>query len=59
MSELITTAYPATLPEAGYARANREHRTWYLVKRPRTDEVGITAELESGDEIISEYEDDI
>jgi hypothetical protein len=57
VSDLITTTYPATFHEVGYLRAEREHRPWYLVKRPGTDEVGITAELDDEDEIISTYEE--
>lgn len=56
MSELITTAYPVTLPESGRSRSAREQRPWYLVKRPSADDVGITAELEKDDEVIDVYE---
>lgn len=52
MSDLITTAYPATLPESGYARAAREHRPWYVVYRPSEDKVGITPTLRDRDEVI-------
>lgn len=52
MSNLITTAYPATLPESGYERARKEHRVWYVVYRPSEDRIGITPELMTRDEII-------
>jgi len=51
---MITSTYPATFHEVGYLRATREHRQWYLIQRG--DEIGITAELRDGDEVMSVYE---
>lgn len=51
---MITNAFPATLYEAGYLHAERERRPWYLVQRG--EEIGITPELELGDDLISTYE---
>jgi len=56
MSELVTTAYPATLFEVAYLRAEREQRPYYMVQRG--EEIGITSELQEGDEVISIYEAD-
>jgi hypothetical protein len=50
----ITDAFPASLYELGYLYAGQEHRPWYLVQRG--EEIGITAELEPDDEVISVYE---
>lgn len=54
---MITNTFPANLYELGYARAEREHRPWYLIQRG--DEIGITADLESGDEVMSVYREDV
>lgn len=51
---IITTTYPATFHEVGYLRAAEEHRPWYLVERD--GEIGITAELQAGDDKMSTYE---
>lgn len=51
---IITTTYPATFHELGYAYAECEQRPWYLVERG--DVVGLTAELVHGDDVISTYE---
>lgn len=59
MSQLITNARPATLPEFGYAKAAREHRPWYVIYRPDDDAVGVTATLLDGDEIILVCEPEI
>lgn len=56
MSELTVATYPATFHELGYAYALRERRPWYLVERG--DEIGLTSEVEQGDEVISTYEND-
>lgn len=51
---MITSAYPVTFHELGYAHAERECRPWYLVDRE--GEIGLTPELSKGDEVISKYE---
>lgn len=51
---MITNTFPATFHELGYLRAEREQRAWYLVERG--GEIGLTAILETGDEVISTYE---
>lgn len=59
MNDFITNAHPATLPEYGYAKAAREHRPWYVVYRPDNDDVGVTPELLTGDEVIIVCEPEI
>lgn len=55
---LITNAYPATLYEAAYARAERQGRVWYVVYRPARDVIGITAKPARRDGVIMECEPD-
>ena len=50
---MITSAYPATFHELGWAYSEREHRPWYLIERE--GEIGLTAVLQQGDEVISVY----
>jgi len=51
---VITNPFPATFHERGYLYAEREHRSWYLIERG--EEMGITADLEAGDEVVAVYE---
>lgn len=51
---MITTTYPVTFHELGYAYAKREQRPWYLVEREEV--VGLTGELVDGDDVISIFE---
>lgn len=51
---MITGTYPATFHEVGYARAERDQHPWYLVEREEV--IGLTGELQDGDDIISIFE---
>ena len=53
---MITSGYRGCLHELGWIYAEREHRPWYVVDRD--GEIGLTADLHEGDEIISTYEVD-
>jgi hypothetical protein len=50
---MITNPFPATFHERGYLYAEREHRPWYLIERGQ--EIGITPDLEAGDEVVAVY----
>lgn len=58
MSDLITNTYPVTLHEVAYLRAEQESRPWYVVYRAELDVVGVTAEVQQGDEVVMVCEKD-
>lgn len=58
MSDLTTNTYPATLHEVAYLRAEQESRPWYVVYRAELDTVGVTAEVQQGDEVMMVCEKD-
>lgn len=58
MNDLITNTYPVTLHEVAYLRAEQESRPWYVVYRAELDMVGVTAEVQQGDEVMMVCEKD-